>query len=929
MGNLMHTISGGIASFRSAARVPIESLKCHFLPVQEGSGDPSPENVRPISGWNNINIYKTGKNLLDTSTHTSKTHRENLGIIFDLNNDGTLTINGKVNDDATTGPVYYLAQWVQSFTANYYFCANIPYSGTYNEIYVYDTTANKRCPQWDGITNSLSSHSARPLCEVQIPAGHIITFCVRVNRGSGLTYNNILCAPMLLPATCTDTTFEPYCGEQIPITFPNVSKNLFEVTPLSYDDWTGEGYYNSYLDRMNPIIDTTNNTISITCQGSGDSIIYKKTHYAPGTYTLSYNMTYSGNINTVYKRMVIMCFKDDGAMMTDADISIPGLTWNKYYKGFFAMAGTFTVPKTVDYFTICFGISSDTKGETATFSNIQLEVGTSATAYEPYSFNNTVYGGYIDIATGEVWRTIKYYTFNGEETITDYSNGISGGKRLVSTVFDDCQSTVKYIYCDKAVVETSVQYQISHLGIRIGGGQGRFYFFVPDSMFDGEVTIDKFKQWLSENNLTATALLITPKLVGKLASMELKTFLNYNNIWSNTNDITEVSYQIHDSNMIKEVKKNMIGENDKHYQKVIWNNIANGYCNSEDYVDRNTADSTSTFDNGIATVNFHPSSEDVVIPSFRTMRINLWPEVYTTHKYYASAEFFAVDNDLALGFEYAGGHQLSWSCPANTWVHHSTIQVGRRNGTGTMYIPFNTSNYENMYAKVKNVIYVDLTLMFGEGNEPNAPEELEGLCAYNGIDLSQPQNQDLIGTTYIWKRPYKTVEWNQWGQLLSSYYYTSQNSSYTSLSFGPYEVTRTMIADSTAVYQTSIVASSYKTHIPTDATHKYYQRQEIYSSNNHRYLAIYGTGDSRYGIQAISNTWMILEGISSPSITNNGSSPFLAYDVDNAAIGDTCTVRNYMYIDLTQMFGAGKEPSLEEFKRQCTLNVIQVPLCDG
>ena len=26
-------------------------------PVQEGSGDPSPSNVRPISGWNSINVY--------------------------------------------------------------------------------------------------------------------------------------------------------------------------------------------------------------------------------------------------------------------------------------------------------------------------------------------------------------------------------------------------------------------------------------------------------------------------------------------------------------------------------------------------------------------------------------------------------------------------------------------------------------------------------------------------------------------------------------------------------------------------------------------------------------------------------------------------------------------------------------------------------
>lgn len=35
--------------------------------VQSGSGDPSPDNVRPITGWSNANVYRTGKNLIDVS----------------------------------------------------------------------------------------------------------------------------------------------------------------------------------------------------------------------------------------------------------------------------------------------------------------------------------------------------------------------------------------------------------------------------------------------------------------------------------------------------------------------------------------------------------------------------------------------------------------------------------------------------------------------------------------------------------------------------------------------------------------------------------------------------------------------------------------------------------------------------------------------
>lgn len=50
---------------------PVENyelgVKVDITPVQEGEGDPSPENVRPIVGWDNVNVWRGGKNLLDWS----------------------------------------------------------------------------------------------------------------------------------------------------------------------------------------------------------------------------------------------------------------------------------------------------------------------------------------------------------------------------------------------------------------------------------------------------------------------------------------------------------------------------------------------------------------------------------------------------------------------------------------------------------------------------------------------------------------------------------------------------------------------------------------------------------------------------------------------------------------------------------------------
>jgi len=52
------TASGAIASFDDGADgVPVKSLTVQITPVQEGSGDPSPSNVRSISGRTGVTIY--------------------------------------------------------------------------------------------------------------------------------------------------------------------------------------------------------------------------------------------------------------------------------------------------------------------------------------------------------------------------------------------------------------------------------------------------------------------------------------------------------------------------------------------------------------------------------------------------------------------------------------------------------------------------------------------------------------------------------------------------------------------------------------------------------------------------------------------------------------------------------------------------------
>ena len=51
-------------------------LKTTFSPKQAGTGDPSPENIRSISGWDEVTVTRCGKNLLNLETQTFTSNKE-------------------------------------------------------------------------------------------------------------------------------------------------------------------------------------------------------------------------------------------------------------------------------------------------------------------------------------------------------------------------------------------------------------------------------------------------------------------------------------------------------------------------------------------------------------------------------------------------------------------------------------------------------------------------------------------------------------------------------------------------------------------------------------------------------------------------------------------------------------------------------------
>jgi len=68
---IVETAEGAAASFGDGADgVPLKSCVVHIEPVQTGSGDPSPENVRPITGWTGVTLSHSGADTNSPDTYS-------------------------------------------------------------------------------------------------------------------------------------------------------------------------------------------------------------------------------------------------------------------------------------------------------------------------------------------------------------------------------------------------------------------------------------------------------------------------------------------------------------------------------------------------------------------------------------------------------------------------------------------------------------------------------------------------------------------------------------------------------------------------------------------------------------------------------------------------------------------------------------------
>lgn len=102
------TASGAIASFPDGAdNVPVKSLTVDIEPLQSGSGDPSPDNIRAINGWAYAIVTRCGKNISQmqdaTSSSTGSVTIDTSGRICEVKSGKTYTVSFNILSSTISG----------------------------------------------------------------------------------------------------------------------------------------------------------------------------------------------------------------------------------------------------------------------------------------------------------------------------------------------------------------------------------------------------------------------------------------------------------------------------------------------------------------------------------------------------------------------------------------------------------------------------------------------------------------------------------------------------------------------------------------------------------------------------------------------------------------------------------------------------------
>lgn len=668
---LSHTVSGDIASFRTPSRVPIESLKLHFLPNQEGSGDPSLSNVRPITGWTGCNLHKEGKNLIDKNSlvGTDKVWWKGKVTSGYPNHYSTPMISVK------PGGTYYLDRSSGSQDYVCFFDKN----GEYIEQQVWNSYAK---------TKTL---------------GNDVYYV-----GITISSNDINTA--LLQFGSTNTSYADYVeGSTIPVTFPVSDSNLFsyDEDKFSLEDCITSS--ETTIRRQVYHTGLTNGVFTLTAQ--------IKEGYTRPSYNLFNVGICENGVNTIINTFIGTTeYIRSNYVNSDQELIIVSTTDNL---------------STAD----------------STIKRYDIEIK-----------NDAFYGGYVDILLGEIVLTHAKTSVIWDDLGTDLGTvkrrayALPFMYKTGQELHDNGQCEYKKMaLCDKAKWKWDYTADVEHYYVH---GKNAYIYLDKNTPNDTKIEL--------------CAMLAEPFHIA-ITPQQLKAFLDYNNFWSDANDITEVTYAVTESKDILATRKRAIAFDQGKHKIIQWNqlvkdgNFTGNTVDGSKWVAPGGNKGTISFENNVGTWTC------IEVPDYYYRTGFTWSGgkesnynylyIPWNHKILVKAKAYCSLPCKVRMFTLVG------SC-AHVWAYNQTLTAD----TWTDVIGFIPDRNENPVGeddgfvkrikpcitginsiseitvgttfKLKDLMMFDLTQMFGLGKEPSTVAEFERICQINGIDLDIYQPYD-------------------------------------------------------------------------------------------------------------------------------------------------------------------------------------------
>lgn len=249
-----------------------------------------------------------------------------------------------------------------------------------------------------------------------------------------------------------------------------------------------------------------------------------------GTYTIS------AVISSTYTPCDILFRKEDGSAITSRGLSASSPDRS---------SGTVTLSEPA--YRIYLYSSQVQAGHTATWKDIQIEVGSTATAYEAYtaptqytaSLGRTIYGGSADIVTGEGSADGAVVTL--DDTMS-YGINLGTDTNRIAVSFYNSVGKINGTFDSNVLTvgeNTSGGYKSEPWVIWGSTSAARMWISVPTSID----TVDKFKQYLQTNTITIAYELATPTaFTFTPITPTPETALGVNNFWADEGD-SDVTYR--------------------------------------------------------------------------------------------------------------------------------------------------------------------------------------------------------------------------------------------------------------------------------------------------------------------------------------------------------------------------------------------------